>query len=170
MPQNTPKATPQTPPQSQHVWGGMLENGVLSIDPGRTRTCNPRLRRPMPYPLGHGAMFLYLWIQWQRKAGPVAVSPFSSAVRVPSLLRGPRGTVWLSPLEGSAAWPVGLMDKASASGAGDSRLESWAGHAIPRQVCQTPCRRFFEYVDRPCRRRGDILGHPLRDSNPQSSD
>ena len=24
-------------------------------DPGRTRTCNPRLRRPMPYPLGHGA-------------------------------------------------------------------------------------------------------------------
>ena len=26
-------------------------------DPGRTRTCNPRLRRPMPYPLGHGATF-----------------------------------------------------------------------------------------------------------------
>ncbi len=25
-------------------------------DPGRTRTCNPRLRRPMPYPLGHGAL------------------------------------------------------------------------------------------------------------------
>jgi hypothetical protein len=24
-------------------------------DPGRTRACNPRLRRPMPYPLGHGA-------------------------------------------------------------------------------------------------------------------
>ena len=24
-------------------------------DPGRTRTCNPRPRRPMPYPLGHGA-------------------------------------------------------------------------------------------------------------------
>ena len=24
-------------------------------EPGRTRTCNPRLRRPMPYPLGHGA-------------------------------------------------------------------------------------------------------------------
>ena len=28
-------------------------------------------------------------------------------------------------------WPVGLMDKASASGAGDSRFESWAGHLIP---------------------------------------
>ena len=27
-------------------------------------------------------------------------------------------------------WPVGLMDKASASGAGDSRFESWAGHFI----------------------------------------
>ena len=26
-------------------------------------------------------------------------------------------------------WPVGLMDKASASGAGDSRFESWAGHS-----------------------------------------
>ena len=25
-------------------------------------------------------------------------------------------------------WPVGLMDKASASGAGDSRFESWADH------------------------------------------
>jgi hypothetical protein len=28
----------------------------------------------------------------------------------------------------SCHWPVGLMDKASASGAGDSRFESWAGH------------------------------------------
>ena len=24
-------------------------------DPGRTRTCNLRFRRPTPYPLGHGA-------------------------------------------------------------------------------------------------------------------
>ena len=29
-------------------------------DPGRTRTCNPQLRRPMPYPLGHGATCLCL--------------------------------------------------------------------------------------------------------------
>ena len=29
---------------------------MQSNDPGRTRTCNPRLRRPMPYPLGHGAL------------------------------------------------------------------------------------------------------------------
>ena len=28
-------------------------------DPGRTRTCNPRLRRPMPYPLGHGAICIW---------------------------------------------------------------------------------------------------------------
>ena len=28
--------------------------------------------------------------------------------------------------------PVGLMDKASASGAGDSRFESWAGHCCLR--------------------------------------
>ena len=32
-------------------------------DPGRTRTCNPRLRRPMPYPLGHGAR-----CKWSRRA------------------------------------------------------------------------------------------------------
>lgn len=38
----------------------ILSGSVLTVpsdtnDPGRTRTCNPRLRRPMPYPLGHGA-------------------------------------------------------------------------------------------------------------------
>ena len=38
-------------------------------------------------------------------------------------------------------WPVGLMDKASASGAGDSRFESWAGqnHYLPLEVCGTLC-------------------------------
>ena len=43
-------------------------------------------------------------------------------------------------------WPVGLMDKASASGAGDSRFESWAGHfTYERQAmlaprnCNPPC-------------------------------
>ena len=33
-------------------------------------------------------------------------------------------------------WPVGLMDKASASGAGDSRFESWAGHIVQAQCSQ----------------------------------
>ena len=32
--------------------------GQHSNDPGRTRTCKRRLRRPMPYPLGHGASCL----------------------------------------------------------------------------------------------------------------
>ena len=32
-------------------------------------------------------------------------------------------------------WPVGLMDKASASGAGDSRFESWAGHSFWWSSC-----------------------------------
>ena len=36
--------------------------------------------------------------------------------------------VWLFFGSAAAMWPVGLMDKASASGAGDSRLESWVGH------------------------------------------
>jgi len=36
---------------------------------------------------------------------------------------------WLNRLE--YIWrPVGLMDKASASGAGDSRFEFWAGHSV----------------------------------------
>ena len=34
------------------------------------------------------------------------------------------------------AWPVGLMDKASASGAGDSRFESWTGHLLPSSAIQ----------------------------------
>ena len=35
------------------------------IDPGRTRTCNPRLRRPMPYPLGHGAKCIMIKTYFQ---------------------------------------------------------------------------------------------------------
>ena len=31
--------------------------------------------------------------------------------------------------------PVGLMDKASAPGAGDSRFESWAGHLFACMLC-----------------------------------
>ena len=34
-------------------------------DPGRTRTCNPRLRGPMPYPLGRGAT----WASLRQKPG-----------------------------------------------------------------------------------------------------
>ena len=34
-----------------------------------------------------------------------------------------------------SARPVGLMDKASASGAGDSRFESWAGHLLAKTMC-----------------------------------
>jgi hypothetical protein len=33
-------------------------------DPGRTRTCNPRLRGLMPYPLGHGAFYTFLEIEY----------------------------------------------------------------------------------------------------------
>ena len=34
--------------------------------------------------------------------------------------------------------PVGLMDKVSASGAGDSRLESWAGHFVKQRCAHAP--------------------------------
>ena len=36
----------------------VLRRRDMKNDPSRTRTCNPRLRRPMPYPLGHGAKCL----------------------------------------------------------------------------------------------------------------
>ena len=47
-------------PHSCHAfrchWSPSRDNVHDTVnDPGRTRTCNPRLRRPMPYPLGHGA-------------------------------------------------------------------------------------------------------------------
>ena len=43
-------------PMSQHPGGrASSRSRAQTDDPGRTRTCNPRLRRPMPYPLGHGA-------------------------------------------------------------------------------------------------------------------
>ena len=50
---------------------------VFANDPGRTRTCNPRLHRPMPYPLGHGAIVVIglLWKSchtpqnWRRRMG-----------------------------------------------------------------------------------------------------
>ena len=38
-------------------------------------------------------------------------------------------------------WPVGLMDKASASGAGDSRFESWAGQFSSPVTCACSCRQ-----------------------------
>ena len=37
-----------------HCWSIHTFDYAMN-DPGRTRTCNPRLRGPMPYPLGHGA-------------------------------------------------------------------------------------------------------------------
>ena len=37
------------------AFGRLAGSDVNSNDPGRTRTCNTRLRWPMPYPLGHGA-------------------------------------------------------------------------------------------------------------------
>ena len=43
-------------PMSQHPGGrASSRSRAQTDDPGRTRTCNPRLRSPMPYPLGHGA-------------------------------------------------------------------------------------------------------------------
>ena len=66
------------------------------------------------------------------------------------------GTVALS------YWPVGLMDKASAPGAGDSRFESWAGHSMRLHVgaaastgsCKTPRRPVVARTGAPAPRAG----------------
>ena len=59
------------------------------------------------------------WAPWQGKAG----------VRGQNLATGRYLDPTFSPDSWLfVTWPVGLMDKASASGAGDSRFESWAGH------------------------------------------
>ena len=45
----------QTPVLSRQLGTGGIRTLRFTPDPGRTRTYNPRLRGPMPYPLGHGA-------------------------------------------------------------------------------------------------------------------
>ena len=55
----------------------------------------------------------------------------SGRQRCPSVgpkMRGGPATATAGAEPGATTGPVGLMDKASASGAGDSRFESWAGH------------------------------------------
>lgn len=59
-------------------------------------------------------------LQWARPSS--STNDFEDARR---LIAKTLYSVWLAFVN----WPVGLMDKASASGAGDSRLESWAGHS-----------------------------------------
>ena len=57
---------------------------------------------------------------------------FQAAARTFSLPPSCCATNNLASSFASTTWPVGLMDKASASGAGDSRFESWAGHTYVR--------------------------------------
>ena len=39
-----------------HPGSSCVAPSLRADDPGRTRTCDPRLRGPMPCPLGHGAV------------------------------------------------------------------------------------------------------------------
>ena len=47
-----PQENTSTGAAARHRWH---LHSPCTTDPGRTRTYNPRLRGPMPYPLGHGA-------------------------------------------------------------------------------------------------------------------
>ena len=53
-------------------------------------------------------------------------------------------------------WPVGLMDKASAPGAGDSRFESWAGQLVLH--CFLLCLRWSVDAHKLCRDPGSNRG------------
>ena len=67
----------------------------------------------------------------QQECGPAA-SAAGRCDRLSSAVSrcGPCGSELAPP---PCIWPVGLMDKASASGAGDSRFESWAGQLCPSE-------------------------------------
>ena len=52
---STALANKTTPVLCQQLGTGGICTLRFTPDPGRTRTYNPRLRGPMPYPLGHGA-------------------------------------------------------------------------------------------------------------------
>ena len=67
--------------------------------------------------------------------------------------RGTKARPWIErPGLAYDNWPVGLMDKASAPGAGDSRFESWAGHydALPEEGLAWTIANWFA-----CRRTSD---------------
>ena len=104
-----------------------------SYDPGRTRTCNPRLRRPMPYPLGHGALMSLLIMQHEKArdalGNGVRASEASAYVAAIGTRRCKCPLAKYRVLaHRSNTWPRGPMDKASAYGAGDCRFESCRGH------------------------------------------
>ena len=82
-------------PQPAPSWGLRRR---CKIDPGRTRTYNPRLRGPMPYPLGHRTSDVFLtppasksapcwFLVYMRQSTCTKPLSFSAAVRL-MLLKG----------------------------------------------------------------------------------
>ena len=58
------------------VFGAEVLLPAEDNDPGRTRTCNPRLRRPMPYPLGHRAFCFIIILKEDESPVEVGSSPY----------------------------------------------------------------------------------------------
>ena len=75
----------------------------LTNDPGRTRTCNPRLRRPMPYPLGHGA---------RCQMSAQCTSYLICQIQIPCL-RNKRKLVWQLQKEASRGFEPRSLDSES---------------------------------------------------------
>ena len=61
-----------------------------------------------------------------------AIEGRHAALAAVSAFVDPTNQCKVVPFPATLHGPVGLMDKASASGAGDSRFESWAGHFVGR--------------------------------------
>ncbi len=66
--------------------------------------------------------------------------------------------------------PVGLMDEASAPGAGDSRFESWAGHARERVNAAGSRHRGTQLAPKRCPHQGSNLGCRGHDATPKPLD
>ncbi len=115
--QNSPLASLLTTLRSRTLFGSQWKN---NLSQKLINYCKSPLRGSNPWPYAYEAHALPTELKRQ------LLSCFSSRALLMSWWKTQR--LKEKRLSKVYHWPVGLMDKASASGAGDSRFESWAGH------------------------------------------
>ena len=131
-------APPPPPPSNRRLPRSRTTAGHAGGRGGRRGEGQGRARPPAP------ASAESLLRGWASKASAppsagdisVALAQTPAAIVRPGRPPGGRSAALVVEREsrqgvaGGGHRPVGLMDKASASGAGDSRFESWAGHTF----------------------------------------
>ena len=132
--------------------------------PGRTRTCNPRLRGPMPYPLGHGATCERNW----RSALALECFAKSHMRRAPACPKAcPRQTDALVPFLAHCQ-PKGVGFEPS-GGAYAGELAMAEPSALGKQLAskrgEKKLGRNHDSERRPCRRRSPRSNQTARRAN-----